>query len=104
MGAASALLVTEIVMAVYGVVILRDVLRNRTLHRSVMSATVAGAGQAAVLWLTASLWPLVGQSLGVVAYAMIALALGVVSRDDVGLLVGTVTRRRRLTPARSPSL
>jgi O-antigen/teichoic acid export membrane protein len=104
MGAASALLVTEIVMAVYGVVILRDVLRDRTLHRSVVGATVAGAGQAAVLWLTASLWPMVGESLGIVAYGTIALALGVVSRDDVGLLVGTVTRRRRLTPSRSPSL
>lgn len=92
-GAAMALLVTEILMTIYGVIVLRDVVIHRTLGRAAMGACAAGAAQGLVLWLTAALWPPLGEALGVLAYGLLAVPFGALSHHDVALLYETVARR-----------
>lgn len=93
LGAALALLVTEILMAVYGAIVLRDVVFDRSLGRATAGALAAGAAQGLVLWLTSSWWSPLGEVLGVVVYGALAILFGAVSRNDAALLLGTVTRR-----------
>jgi hypothetical protein len=93
LGAASALVVTEVVMTLYGMATLRSTVRDRTLGRVAVGALIAGAAQGAVVWLTAGLWPLLGEALGVLVYIAVAIVLGALAREDVAVVYQTLRRR-----------
>lgn len=104
LGAALALLATELLMAVFGAVSLRNILFDRELGRASLGALLAGVTQMAVLWLTAVLWSPISEMLGVVAYAAVAVALGVFPRDDLALLWKTLARYPRALRLRRASV
>ena len=70
LGAAAALVCTEVIMTVYGMILLRDVVMERALGRTAVGALLAGAAQWSVVWLMGSQWLLlvVGEALGVGIY------------------------------------
>lgn len=95
LGAALAWLAMEILEVIYGIVLLRDVLFDRTIGRVTLAALAAGAAQAAVLWATIALWPPLGEALGVAAFGVVAVALGALPRGDIILLLDTISSRIR---------
>jgi len=105
-GAVVAVLITEILMTVYGVALLRDIVVTRRILTITVGGLVAGAAQWSVIWLTRGLWPPLGQALGVGVYLVLALALGVFAREDLtylwqtfsGQVRGVVRRRDRGSP------
>lgn len=96
LGAAVAWCATEVVMCIYGVIILRDVVLERSIGRVVIGSLIAGAGQGAVLWVTAALWPPLSETLGVAAYTVVVLAVGALPREDALLLLETALRQLRV--------
>jgi len=94
-GAAVAVLVTEALMTVYGVVILRDVVVTRRILSITAGGLVAGAVQWGMIWLTRGLWAPVGQTLGLGVYLALALALGVFARGDLIYLWRTFVGQAR---------
>lgn len=104
LGAAVAVVVTEAVMTVYGVALLRGFVLNRVVARVTGGALIGGAVQGAIVWAAFALgvWPLVGQALGLAAYVALALALGVVAREDVAYLWQTAVGGLRTVRARLP--
>jgi len=109
LGAACSLVATEVVMVVYGVVLLRDIVLHRPLGRVLAGALTGGAAQGIVLWLTEALWPPLGQALGLAAFGVVAVALGALPREDVGYLWDTLRgqlrdARARLQPRRTVAL
>ncbi len=107
-GAALALLATEIIMTVYGIVVLRDVACDWSIVRVAFGACVAGAIQFAVVRLTAAWWPPLGEVLGVAAYGALVVPCGVLSKEDVGLLyesiAGRIIRRTRRVNVPAPEM
>ncbi len=104
MGAAVAVVITEALMTVYGVALLRGFVLNRVLGRVAAGALVAGAAQGAVVWAASALsvWPPLAQTAGLAAYIALALALGVVAREDVSYLWETAIGGLRTVRARLP--
>jgi O-antigen/teichoic acid export membrane protein len=95
LGAALAWVATELAEVIYGTIILRDVVLDRSVGRALFGALTAGAAQCAMLWITAALWPPLAEALGVAAYGAVALALQALPREDVWLLFETVLFRVR---------
>lgn len=95
LGAAGAMLATEVVMTVYGMVILRDVVLESSFVRTVIGAMIAGSAQAIVVVLVGSTWILLvaGEALGLGVYTAAVILLGAVPRHDVTLLWQTALRR-----------
>jgi hypothetical protein len=93
LGAALSLLLTEILMMTYGVVLLRRIVLNRVMGRVAAVILVAMAAECGVLRLTTSLWPLIGQVVGLAVYAAVALTLDALPPEDVALLRETATKR-----------
>lgn len=93
LGAAWSLLATEMLMATYAAIVMRDILCDRALARSIGAALVAGGAQLLTVWLTAQLWAPLGEALGAVAYGAVAIALGLFPREDMALLWQIVVRR-----------
>ena len=104
MGAAVAVVITEALMAVYGVALLRGFVLNRVVGRVTAGALVAGAAQGAIVWAASalSLWPLLAQAVGLAAYIALALALGVLARADAVYLWETAVDGLRTFRARLP--
>jgi len=102
LGAAIAWVVTEVVEVIYGIIILRSVVFDRTMRRVLAGAILAGAAQAAVLWLTRGLWPLVGEALAALTYGGVAVALGAVPRNDIVLVATTLRGRIAPSSGRAP--
>jgi O-antigen/teichoic acid export membrane protein len=94
-GAALALLATELLMTVYGIVVMRDVAVHAGMLRDVLGSSVAGLAQYAVIWATATLWAPIGQALGLLVYAAVAIAMGTLPREDLALMRDTLTGRAR---------
>lgn len=92
-GASIALVVTEILMAGYGSVLLRDVVHSRGPVRTVVAALIVGGIIAAIIHAYGSHWLLVSVPVGLAAYGGVVIACGVVPREDVGLVTGTLWRR-----------
>ncbi len=105
-GAAVAVLITEVLMTVYGVALLRDIVVTRRILAVTAGGLAAGAAQWGMIWLTRGLWPPLGQALGVGVYLALALALGVFAREDLiylwrtfaGQVRGVGRRRDRGAP------
>jgi O-antigen/teichoic acid export membrane protein len=95
LGAALAWLATELLEVMYGLVILRDLVFDRTVARVLLGALVAGTAQGAMLWITASIWSPVGEVLGVITFGVVAIAIGAMPRGDATLLIQAVTQRLR---------
>jgi O-antigen/teichoic acid export membrane protein len=95
LGAAVAWLATELVEVIYGIVLLRGIVIDRSMGRILLGASAAGALQGAALWSTASVSLLLGEVLGAVTYGVAAVMLGAMPRDDISLLWGSVTRHLR---------
>jgi len=93
LGAALALLGTEIFMMIYGGVVLHGMLRDRALGRAVLGAAAAGLAQFAMLAVTGALWPPLSEALGLLVYGGVALRLGALPRHDVALLWHTILDR-----------
>ena len=86
LGSAWSLVVTEGMMVVYGVFVLRDVVLHRELARTIASALAAGVLQGGVIFLAWRLWPPVNEALGVAAYAIGIFVFGALPREDILLL------------------
>jgi O-antigen/teichoic acid export membrane protein len=93
LGAALAWLATELLEVIYGLILLRSVVFDRTMGRLLLGVSAAGAAQGAALWITCSLWPPAGEALGVVTFAIAAVLLGTVPRRDISLILRSVLRR-----------
>lgn len=90
LGAALALLVTELGMAAYSLVQLRSILFTAEMYWSFGGATAAGVAQTATLCFAAGFWPVLAEALGVLAFTLVAVVLGVLPLDDLRLLLRAV--------------
>jgi O-antigen/teichoic acid export membrane protein len=88
LGAAATMLGTELAMAAYGFIILKDIVFQSSLVRVMIGASVAGVAQAGIAWLLNSEWILlvVGETIGAVVYLSIVIASGALPRQDVAAL------------------
>lgn len=95
LGAAVAMLCTELLMVAYGCVVLRDIVMAPSLARTAAGALAGGAAQAGLVLLIGSqlLLLVAGEAVGVGVYAGIVLALGAVPRSDVTVLWQAALRR-----------
>lgn len=92
-GAACALLLTEVLMAVYGVIVVRDITISRPVGRAALVALVGGLAQAGILRIFGPEQVLVGEVLGGVGYACLVIALGAVPVSELRLLRDVALRR-----------
>lgn len=95
LGAALSLLVTEMLMAIYGAIVMRDVVFNRMLGRATAMALLGGGAQISILWLTTALWAPLSEALGVIVYGAAAVVFGILPREDLSLLWQTALGRTR---------
>lgn len=95
LGAAMTMLGTELVMTIYGFIILRDVVLQSALLRVIMGALIAGVVQAGIAWLLESQLMLlvVGETIGMAVYIGIVIASGALPRQDVAALWHTARGR-----------
>lgn len=103
LGAAWSLVATEVIMAVYGIILLREVMFHHAVGRVLASAVAGGLAQGATIWLTSAFWAPMSQTLGLATFGVIALALGALPHEDVAFLRETVRDhlrriRAHLTP------
>lgn len=97
LGAATALLATEILMATYATAVLRAMVISRPFARIAAVAILAGGCQATIIEVISPLWPPIGQAAGLALYAVAIVGLGAVSRDDIAT-VGHILGRRQRPP------
>jgi O-antigen/teichoic acid export membrane protein len=90
LGAALALLITELGMAAYSVVLLRPILCTAEMYWTFGGAMAAGVMQTATLCLAAGLWPIAAEALGLMAFTLIAFLLGVLPLEDILLMLRTI--------------
>jgi O-antigen/teichoic acid export membrane protein len=88
LGAATTMLGTELLMTIYGFVILREVMLQSSLIRVMIGATVAGLAQAGIAWLMGSQWILLvaGETIGVAVYLAIVIVTGALPRQEIAAL------------------
>lgn len=92
-GAACALLLTEVLMATYGVIVARDITLTPSVGRALMGALAAGLAQAVILRLLGPDWILPGEVLAALCYVGLAIALGAVPISELRLLRDVALRR-----------
>ena len=85
-GAAWALLGTELLQMVFGAVCLRAMLRDRALLQGAVCALAAGVAQVATLRLTSNLWSPLSEVLALIVYALAAIVLGALPREDIAAM------------------
>jgi len=103
LGAAYALLATELLMGAIALIVLRTILRDRAFLRLALQVAFAGAGQALMIRLGSTLPAPLAQALGLALYLGLVLRLGALSPDE-RVLIWRVLRAkvgRRDGPARA---
>ena len=86
LGAAYALLATELLMGAIALIVLRPILRDRAFLRLVLQVALAGGGQALVIRLGTSLPAPLAQALGLAFYLGLVLRLGALPPDERTLI------------------
>lgn len=94
LGAAMALLTTEMLMMVYAVIVLRRMLLHFMVVRAILACLLAGLIQVVLLWLCGRFWSPLAQAVALAGYGAVAIALGAVSRSDLTLLLHFIRKRR----------
>jgi O-antigen/teichoic acid export membrane protein len=94
-GAAISLLVTEVVLAVIGVAVIRG-LFNRAFFVRLARAALATTGMGLAVLAARSLGLAPAIVVGLIAYPILALALRVLSREELAQLVEMVQSRRKV--------
>lgn len=100
LGAAIALLATEIFMSVYATLLVRDVAVHARLAQTLAGACLGGVLQLAIVWIVGRHWILAGEALGAAAYLALVILLGVLPRQDLLILLDSILSR--LSSAREP--
>jgi O-antigen/teichoic acid export membrane protein len=95
LGAAFALLITETLMMIYGVIVLRRMLIHVTVSRALLGCLVAGLAQVGLLWLCKNMWPPFAEGAAFAGFIVLAVALGALPRSDLFLLLQIIKRTHR---------
>ena len=93
LGAAMALLSTEIFMMGYAIVVLRRMLFYPTVVRAVLVCLIGGLAQVALLWLCGGFGSILAQTLALGGFAILVVVLGAIPRSDILLLFHIIQRR-----------
>jgi O-antigen/teichoic acid export membrane protein len=94
LGAALALLITEILMMLYSVVILRRMLLHPAITRAVLASLLAALVQVTLVWLCWRLWPPFTQAIALGGFAVSALVFEAIPRSEIAPLLHMVRPRR----------
>ncbi len=94
LGAALALLTTEIMMMLYSIVILRKMLLHPTVRRALLVTLIAAMVQISLIRLGWGLWPPITQVIALVGFAVPALVFGALPRSEPAPLLRLFRARR----------
>ena len=93
MGLCVAAVVSEVVVIVSGLILVPKGVLDRRLGRALLFALLSGAAMGGVAWVTRGLWPILGASLAVSAYAVVLVASGGVEKDQMAAIRASIERR-----------